>query len=183
MPPHLLPTPLQRHFLSGGPQRMRHTLLPLAFCALETVREVAAAEKAGNAPKVGGVAASATALSAPSCTLPPINQGCPRRRVRLVLLRVDRSQSQVARLLDAQSSHDPLPSCRQVGTARWYQFLHQTASELSAVPAAELALQLFLTCAHSASGGQGGSRPGGGVQSGHKKPGRWRLPRKTLHKH
>ncbi|KAL4438691.1 hypothetical protein ABPG77_006295 [Micractinium sp. CCAP 211/92] len=64
----------QRHFLSGGPQRMRHTLLPLAFCALEAV-----------------------------------------------------------------------------GTARWYQFLHQTASELSAVPAAELALQLFLTCAHSAS--------------------------------
>lgn len=77
----------------------------------------------------------------------------------------------MARLLDAQSSHDPLPSRRQVGTARWYQFLHQTASELSAVPAAELALQLFLTCAHSASGGQGGSRPGGGVQSGHRTPG------------
>ncbi|KAL4440093.1 hypothetical protein ABPG75_003094 [Micractinium tetrahymenae] len=79
----------QRHFLLGGPQRMRHTLLPLAFCALETVRRVAAAEQAGSAPKVG--------------------------------------------------------------TARWYQFLHQTASELAAVPAAELALQLFLTCAHSAS--------------------------------
>lgn len=77
VPPHLLPTPLQRHFLSGGPQRMRHTLLPLAFCALETVREVAAAEKAGNAPKVGGMAASASALSAPSCTLPPINHGMP----------------------------------------------------------------------------------------------------------
>lgn len=36
--------------------------------------------------------------------------------------------------------------------ATWYRFLHQTASELAAVPAAELALQLFLTCAHSASG-------------------------------
>lgn len=40
----------------------------------------------------------------------------------------------------------------QVGAAAWYRFLHQTASELAAVPAAELALQLFLTCAHSASG-------------------------------
>jgi predicted exporter len=40
----------------------------------------------------------------------------------------------------------------QVGTAKWYQFLHQTATALANVPAAELALQLFLTCAHSASG-------------------------------
>lgn len=58
----------------------------------------------------------------------------------------------------AQVMSDFLPSIQcqwQVGTARWYQFLHQTASELAAVPAAELALQLFLTCAHSASGGQG----------------------------
>jgi hypothetical protein len=47
---------------------------------------------------------------------------------------------------------NPLP---QVDAAAWYRFLHQTASELAAVPAAELALQLFLTCAHSASGGQG----------------------------
>ena len=40
----------------------------------------------------------------------------------------------------------------QVGSARWYQFLHQTTTALAGVPAAELALQLFLTCAHSASG-------------------------------
>lgn len=38
-----------------------------------------------------------------------------------------------------------------MGAAAWYRFLHQTASELAGVPAAELALQLFLTCAHSAS--------------------------------
>lgn len=38
-----------------------------------------------------------------------------------------------------------------MGTAQWYRFLHQTATELAGVPAAELALQLFLTCAHSAS--------------------------------
>ncbi|KAI7841140.1 hypothetical protein COHA_005110 [Chlorella ohadii] len=63
----------QRHFLTGGPQRAKHTLPPLAFAAL------------------------------------------------------------------------------QVDAATWYRFLHQTASELAAVPAAELALQLFLTCAHSAS--------------------------------
>jgi vacuolar protein sorting-associated protein 35 len=83
----------QRHFLTGGPQRARHTLTPLAFAALQAVRAVAAAETAGSPPKVDAAA--------------------------------------------------------------WYRFLHQTASELAAVPAAELALQLFLTCAHSASGGQG----------------------------
>ena len=38
-----------------------------------------------------------------------------------------------------------------MGTAAWYQFLHQTATALAAVPAAELALQLFLACAQSAS--------------------------------
>lgn len=69
---------------------MRHTLPPLAFSALATVRQVAAAEMAGNTPRV-------------PCS-------------------------------------------------RWYQFLHQSATELANVPAAELALQLFLTCAHSASG-------------------------------
>jgi vacuolar protein sorting-associated protein 35 len=81
---------LQRHFLTGGPQRMRHTLPPLAFSALSTLRQVAAAEKDGATPRVG--------------------------------------------------------------STEWYRFLHRTASELAAVPAAELALQLFLTCAHSASG-------------------------------
>lgn len=55
------------------------------------------------------------------------------------------------KLQDAKASL-PWPYHWQVGTARWYQFLHQTASELANVPAAELALQLFLTCAHSASG-------------------------------
>ena len=39
----------------------------------------------------------------------------------------------------------------QVGTAQWYAFLHQTVSELAGVPAAELALPLFLLCALSAS--------------------------------
>ncbi|PSC73631.1 vacuolar sorting-associated 35B-like [Micractinium conductrix] len=86
---HAMLAAAQRHFLSGGPQRMRHTLPPLAFCALETVRRVAAAEQAGAAP--------------------------------------------------------------QVGTAQWYAFLHQTVSELAGVPAAELALPLFLLCALSAS--------------------------------
>jgi hypothetical protein len=38
--------------LSGGPQRTRHTLPPLAFCALQTVRQVAAAEQAGSPPQV-----------------------------------------------------------------------------------------------------------------------------------
>lgn len=79
----------QRHFLQGGPQRIRHTLPPLAFSALATVRRVAAAQQGGSTP--------------------------------------------------------------QVGCAAWYQLLHQTATELASVPAAELALQLFLTCAHSAS--------------------------------
>ena len=51
--PCLAPCPCpQRHFLSGGPQRTRHTLPPLAFCALQTVRQVAAAEQAGSAPQV-----------------------------------------------------------------------------------------------------------------------------------
>lgn len=51
----------------------------------------------------------------------------------------------------------------RVGCTAWYQFLHRTASELAAVPAAELALQLFLTCAHSASGGL--SSPRGSAHS------------------
>lgn len=38
---------------------MRHTLPPLAFCALQAVRQVAAAEKAGDAPKVKGVGVQA----------------------------------------------------------------------------------------------------------------------------
>ena len=43
------------------------------------------------------------------------------------------------------------PWYRQVGAAQWYRFLHATASQLAGVPAAEMALQLFLACAASAS--------------------------------
>lgn len=50
--PVLHPLPRQKHFLAGGPLRMRHTLPPLAFAALQAVRQVAAAEKAGSPPKV-----------------------------------------------------------------------------------------------------------------------------------
>ena len=50
-PPPLAPLSLQLQFLSGGPRRMRHTLPPLAFSALRAVREVAAAEQQGRAPK------------------------------------------------------------------------------------------------------------------------------------
>ena len=39
----------------------------------------------------------------------------------------------------------------QVSAERWYQFLHGTITALANVPAAEMALQLFLTAAHSAS--------------------------------
>lgn len=44
------------------------------------------------------------------------------------------------------------PQPRQVGAAQWYRFLHASASQLAGVPAhAEMALQLFLACAASAS--------------------------------
>ena len=45
----------------------------------------------------------------------------------------------------------PPPPAAQVPLERWYQFLHGAISVLANVPAAEMALQLFLAAAHSAS--------------------------------
>ena len=79
----------QRHFMAGSPLRQRTTLPPLAFAALQAVRQATAAGSAGAADTVS--------------------------------------------------------------LQQWFQFIHQTISALANVPAAEMALELFLAAAQAAS--------------------------------